>query len=218
MGFITDTLILLLLGGLSFATIYFSWKKFWFLILINIVVSVLLTVASGMFGYRPSIVQILVMLLLLVESILVVFNFITIFHFWERYTVLALLPLFISISGFWLQDITGDKGREIRMEVFNERLYLYEQAVAELAPMIKDEPLHLHYDQIPEKYRHLAYWIIGKKEKGIVFAFFWGSGFPCKHSAFVYRSDGRLPERGTDFRRDWPFCERINEHWFRVSD
>ena len=106
------------------------------------------------------------------------------------------------------------------MAVFTERLAQYEEAVQVMESKINGEPVFLKGEEVPETYQHLAWWVHAEEDKQdvLVVTFFWGGGFPVKHSAFVYRSDGWLPPKGTDFRREWPFAERINEHWFRVAD
>lgn len=43
-------------------------------------------------------------------------------------------------------------------------------------------------------------------KKAIVVNFMWGVSLPCKHTAFVWRSDGVLPDKGTKFRKDWCGC------------
>ena len=76
-------------------------------------------------------------------------------------------------------------------------------------------------EEIPEKYRHLAYSIFAEKLKDVLrIEFFWGGGFPVKHTAYVYLSNGKPPDKETDHHTDWYWyhCERINDYWFRVSD
>ena len=42
-----------------------------------------------------------------------------------------------------------------------------------------------------------------------------GSGFPVKHFAYLYRSDGKFPQDRLQF---WPKRRQRAEHWFEVSD
>lgn len=212
-----EILLVLLILALFVRLVYFSWKKFWLLFLVNIFILILLAVLGCISGYRPCF-SIFFVILFPCGAFFVLFNFAAIFRFWQERGVLALLPLFVSLLGFWLVFFSIDTGKGIRIKVFKDNLYLYQQAVEELTPMIGDKGLYLSGDKIPQKYRKLAYVIHAEKNEGIIFDFIWDFGFPLKHSAFVYCSDGYLPGKGTRFRNDWPFGERINEHWFRVGD
>ena len=126
----------------------------------------------------------------------------------------------ILLFCFKAGDISLNAGHNKREKVFAERLPQYEEAVRVMGSKISGEPVFLKGKEVPKTYQHLAYWIHAKKDEGnvLVVTFFWGGGFPVKHSAFVYRSDGWLPPKGTDFRREWPFAERINKNWLRVGD
>lgn len=158
------------------------------------------------------------MLLIPCGIFFVVFNFVSIFRFWETYGILTLVPVILCISAFKVSSITNHIGIDVRMKIFNKNLPLYEEAVKELTPMMGEKGLYLAGDQIPQKYRKLAYHITVEKDNGIAFIFIWDFGFPLKHSAFVYRSDGSWPEKGTDFSSEWPFHKRINDNWFKVAD
>ena len=199
------------------ALAYFSWKKFWFLFSVNISILILFAAIGGISGYRP-VFSMFFLLLFPCGAFFVIFNFVAIFKFWETYGVLTLVPVILCISSFKVSDITRHIGIDIRMKIFNENLPLYEEAVKELTPMIDEKGLYLAGDQIPQKYRKLAYLITVGKDNGIAFIFIWDFGFPLKHSAFVYRSDGSWPPKGSDFSREWPYYERINKNWFRASD
>ena len=46
--------------------------------------------------------------------------------------------------------------------------------------------------------------------------FFWGAGFPVKHTAFVYRlTDPRMDSK---FIRAWPFIRSLTANWYVVKD
>ena len=65
----------------------------------------------------------------------------------------------------------------------------------------------------------MAYTIYGKRQGDVLrVTFIWGIGFPLKHAAYIYVSDGKWSEKDPDLRRAWPISHRINEHWFRVID
>jgi hypothetical protein len=212
---ILDILTILLPLALLGMVFYLSLKYFQFLISANIFLLVLFVVIGGVSGYRPCFTNFF-LILFPCGALFVILNFVAIFRFWGKRGYFALLPLFMSLLSFLSVNFVDDIGREVRIKVFKNNLNLYQQAVNELTPMIDEKGLYL--DQVPQKYRHLAYRIHAKRDDGIVFIFVWDIGLFRNRSAFVYRSDGLLPEKGTDFRQEWQICERINEHWFRASN
>lgn len=215
--FVLEILVVILIFLLFVRLFFLSWKKFRLLFSVNISILILFAAIGGISGYKPCFSAFFVILFPF-GAFYVVFNFVVFFKFWEERGFLALSPLFISLFSFWLIFFANDIGRDIRIQVFKKNLYLYQQAVEELTPAIGEKGLYLSGDKIPEKYRKLAYVISAEKNEGVVFDFIWDFGFPLKHSAFVYRSDGFLPGKETHFRSHWPYCERINERWFRVMD
>ena len=215
MEFLIAKLILFLILALFLATAYFSWKKFWFLFSGNMFILILYAVVGGIGGYMPRFSNLLI-LLFPCGAFFVFLNIVTIIQFWEDYGILTLLLLFVSILGFWLPGLADKVGTDIRVKVFKSRLCLYEAAVKELTPMIDVNSLDLRGEQVPQEYRKLTYRISAEKKDGIVFLFYWDESFiPPMRSWFIYRSDDFLAKKGTDFRCEPPYCERINEHWFR---
>ena len=122
----------------------------------------------------------------------------------------AILVILLSIACFF----SPKWGNDLWMFVFEKRLPQYESAVEDCKLLIQDEHLVLRGEEIPSKYRHLAYSISCTKDESenIEIAFLWGYGFPLKHSAFCYRSDGEPSGKS------WPLHKKINDNWFRVSD
>lgn len=207
--------------GIPLLAIYFGFKNVIMLTLVNIALGTILCISLYSFGYRPDISsQLGGMLGGVYLFVMLVVSFIAIFKFWEKYSLFSVIPFVILLLCFKAGAISLKAGHNKRENVFAERLPQYEEAVRVMESKIKGEPVFLKGKEVPEAYHHLAYWIHAEKYGGgvLVVTFFWGGGFPVKHSAFVYRSDGWLPPRGTDFRREWPFAERINENWFRVGD
>lgn len=207
--------------GIPLLAIYFGFKNIIMLTLVNIALGTVLCISLYNFGYRPDIFsQIGGMLGGVYLFVMLVVSFIAIFKFWEKYSLFSMIPFVILLLCFKAGAISLKSGHNKREKVFAERLPQYEEAVRMMESKIKGEPLSLRGKEVPEAYKHLAYCILAEKdEKGVlVVTFFWGGGFPSKHSAFVYRSDGHLPLKGTEFRREWPFAERINENWLRVGD
>jgi hypothetical protein len=177
-------------------------------------------VVEAFFAYRPNWLQIPLMFSCYYYIAAAVIALIFLFVHWGKGIFLAITPVILTIGGFYLQKGANQLGHWYRIEVFNSRFTQYEQFVDILKKDSENKQfITLSGEQIPEQYRSLAYCVHAHKEKDVfVVVFAWGLGFPAKHSAFAYRSDGILPSKGSEFRREWPFCERINENWFRVAD
>jgi hypothetical protein len=78
--------------------------------------------------------------------------------------------------------------------------------------------------EVPPEIDRLAYMIHAHDEApdGLMVEFFWGGGFPVKHSAYIYRASGLPPPTSTNWELK-PYCEwagarRLNENWFSASD
>jgi hypothetical protein len=71
---------------------------------------------------------------------------------------------------------------------------------------------------VPDSYKHLAYAVLGSRDpEGVLTVeFITGSGFPVKHSGFLYRSDDNA--LGWEHISRWPRLERIDTNWYRIGD
>ncbi|MBN2455506.1 MAG: hypothetical protein JXB29_03060 [Sedimentisphaerales bacterium] len=198
---------------------YLSLKSFKTIIWINVILSISLIIVSGVFAYEKRWTQLLFVPLVFYAFVMFIINLISLFKFWQEYDSEAFIPLLISILTIPLSTFSVKAGVFVNTHVFKERIVQYEAAVKMVENQINTEPLYLIGEDIPAKFRHLAYLIYAKKEGSVLnVSFVWGSGFPNKHTAYVYTSNGKLPEKGTKFQKDWPYYRRINDHWFRVCD
>jgi len=73
--------------------------------------------------------------------------------------------------------------------------------------------------QVPAEFSDLAYGIHARSTDtcGLLVDFFWGSGFPVKHTVRRYsESDTFLQE--PECRRDWHVKRELAPHWHELSD
>lgn len=205
---------------LMYIFVVVSLRNLYALIFVVLGVCLSNSIVSCFYAYRPHVLtQVAGMFLFFSHFIIIVISLIGIFVFWEDYGSKATIPFVIGILSLFVVVESGKVGHKIRLNVFNKRLPQYEDAVQMVENTITNEYLRWSGERIPKEFRHLAYLISARRKKDVLIVnFLWGGGFPVKHTAFVYISDGRLPGKGTDFRKDWPHCTRINEHWFKVSD
>jgi len=73
---------------------------------------------------------------------------------------------------------------------------------------------------LPEADRDLAYGVHRHEHDGIVtIEFFYGGGFPVKHSVYLHRSAGAVERNEPlEMRCRWAHVKRLNERWYYVGD
>lgn len=191
------------------------------LLVINLIVSISLIISAGLFACFVNVyTQTISMFLILLFIALAVINLISIFVHWVEHGFGAFLPICISILTVILIVFSVRVGNHAKMHRFNKRLPQFENAVKMVESKLTDEHIRLTGEDIPQEYRHLAYFIIGDKRANgkLIVTFVWGGGFPVKHTAYAYTSDGSSPIRDSEFQKDWYHCKRINDNWFKVGD
>ena len=124
----------------------------------------------------------------------------------------SFLPVGVSILTLVLTFCSGRLGNELSLYVFRERLPQYEK----LVEMVKEGKLRTSkHGQIalPEGYEHLAHYIcIWKNEDNVTqISFSWAIGFPCKHTDYMYCSDGKTPKVSCGW------ADKVAENWYRVN-
>jgi len=72
--------------------------------------------------------------------------------------------------------------------------------------------------RIPQAERFPTYRVLAQQTNGVLSVeFLTGSGFPVKHSGYLYCSSGTI-ERGSLMDSRWPKRVEVKPFWFRVSD
>jgi hypothetical protein len=212
--------VLIAVVGLPCVIGFYALRKRRTLIFINFAFVVVLTIVSGILAYRGiTILQVVGAFLLFYFFVMIVINFLAILVYWQEHNLGALVPFATVPLCIGLLVLSNMAGHRVRLYVFNRRLPAYEEAVRMMAEQTGDKWVSLKGKEIPAQYRHLAYHIHSERmnEDILIVTFIWHYGFPAKASALAYISDGRIPEKGSDFRREWKYVDRINENWFKVG-
>jgi hypothetical protein len=205
--------------GIPVLIAYLGLKSLKRIIWLNIITSVSLIIVAGVFTYEMRFSQLLFVSLVLFAFVMLLINLISIFKFWSEYDFAAFIPIIISILTIPLAFSSLKAGRWTNIYVFKNRLPQYQAAVKMIENQIGNEPLYLLGKDIPPQYRKLAISIHAERENSVLgVTFTWGVGFPLKHTAYAYISNGQLPEKGTYLSKNWYYWERINDHWFYVGD
>lgn len=205
---------LIVLVGLPLLVGYFGLKSLALLIFSNLGLGVAMFMISLADAYRPdSLLMFGFMALSFYWLLFIVFNIIGLFRFE------SLIPLALSVLTVIAVVYSVGTGHRLRYHVFQRRLAQYQEAVNVIDQLIEDESLLLYGDEIPEQFRHLAHRISAERKNDVLaVTFFWGGGFPAKHTAFSYVSSGSVLGKDSGFAYNWPHATRINKYWFKVGN
>jgi hypothetical protein len=109
-------------------------------------------------------------------------------------------------------------GKGVRLLFFKWDLPRYEAAAqwVERQPLT-DDSLYVNLDP-PAEFASLAYAIHRQHSPacGTVILFFWGSGFPLKHTVRMYSPQDSVVKR--ECLGDWHSPNKLAEHWYEASD
>jgi hypothetical protein len=146
---------------------------------------------------------------------LFVFNIYGVFKYWSKYKLMALLPLLvfgIAVMSLFVWDV-----RAISIRRFEKYLPDYEAFVAKVEK--KHKPGDLNSIDIPKEYRHLGYSAIVDYDEpnNLYVIVLVGSRGVFGHTYFLHSSNGDIAP-GFKVCRIVHYKERVNEHWFRISD
>ena len=199
----------LLIINLVFAIIFITCSWTFTLCTHGVIVSHTGLVTGPLCGFAS-------MLLFLVIPVLFIFDIYYVFKFWEDNKLIVFLPLIVIgvvVVGFGFWDV-----RSLSIKRFNKYRPDYEAFVSKLIEKHKQGERD-NMLRMPPEYKHLSHWVtVYDDEPNNIFAGFMVGYFGTfGHTSILYSSKGEIsPGSYTD--KDWPNKQRINEHWFRVSD
>ncbi|MDH4238295.1 MAG: hypothetical protein OEW48_01905 [Phycisphaerae bacterium] len=188
----------------------FKFTRLKLLIFLNLAAAIPCIIIYGLFVYRKCLLQFVSMGLVVFLLVMILFDIEGFFKYGRK----ALIPLTIAVLGIGATFASGLIGGHVRRHVFQKRLPQYEEVVR----MIENGDLEIsdrRYSRLrlPKQYKHLAYCVIViRHETGALeLRFSWGSGYPMRHTDYVYCSDGKPPEIG------WSKGYEVAEKWFIIS-
>ena len=135
---------------------------------------------------------------------------------WRTLSWVAALPLAACLAAVPVSSIAGDAARAMQ---FAMALPDYEKVVARqdvqaLQPGARIESLDLSPSE-----RSGIDWAGAQRTPGgmLVVEFATGSGFPVKHSGYVYTSTETVTG-GLATQKTWPYQSPVRAHWYEVSN
>jgi hypothetical protein len=110
-------------------------------------------------------------------------------------------------------------GRVVKQALFAWALPSYQQVVSDIQSGRIATPEK--FGRIPEaeSVARLTYAVLAEQQANGALAveFLTESGFPVKHSGYLYTSSDII-EKGTRVDSRWPIRRKLREHWFYISD
>lgn len=160
---------------------------------------------GALFAFQENpLLQLLFMLLLLGLLVSFVLSVVHSFRFWPQLRWRALLPFAACVLVFLGATEAGRVARDI---YFRTQIPRLEDAVRAYRSSGQWPEVSWHgYGVVPSKF--------GEKDTAVLF--WWGGGFPVKHTALVYYSadDPKSYFREGGWRRGYP----VKDHWWVVKD
>lgn len=133
---------------------------------------------------------------------------------WREYALQNLVSCLLIILTFPLAVLGG---QAIRTAVFSHEIGRWHNAVAWVATHSK--PNQESRIELPSLYSDLAYGVHYRHDDacGLTIDFFWGAGFPVKHTVRRYAVD---PEwiNIKECQTGWSRGRMISERWYELSD
>ena len=131
----------------------------------------------------------------------------------------AFIPALICFIGLLASVFIGSRlGDAIKDWRFQKNLPRY-NAVIRLIEKgeLKPDP-QSPLIKLPVEYADLAWAVAAKtNDNRVVVEFMTESGFPVKHSGYLFVSSGDIASDTNLFRR-WPYRSQISANWFQISD
>jgi hypothetical protein len=147
---------------------------------------------------------------------------VAVFHAWRhraRGLMRATMPFVACLVAVPIGGSLGAVYRDLDFRY--RRLPAYEKVVRKIQ---SGELPAGNIKEMPPEIDGLAYMIEVHDDApgGLMVEFFWGGGFPVKHTVYIYRASGLPPPTSPNWEIK-PYCQwdgarRLNENWFSDID
>jgi hypothetical protein len=133
---------------------------------------------------------------------------------WRERGARNLISCLLIIASFPLAVFCG---QTTRSAIFSHNLDRWNQAVTWVTT--HKEPNRDNLIELPSRYADLAYGVHYKHDKacGLMIDFFWGGGFPVKHTVRRYAVNPNWIDI-KQCRTDWSRGRMISGNWYEISD
>jgi len=172
--------------------------------------------ATVFFSHRTPISQLWTLPIFLCFLIAVIISIDCFFRGWRQRHWLSLLPF---ASCVFAAVVSVALSNRIRHVIFNQSLPSYEAVVRQMeaGSITVTTNLSLVPQAVP--LAHLAYAVLAQQDTNgdLTVEFLTESGFPLKHSGYLYVSSGVVKHNSMEDQR-WPFRHEECARWFYISD
>lgn len=132
---------------------------------------------------------------------------------WRRNPSKLILPAIVLLAGY----LGGVAGHQYRDFEFKQDLPKYQQAVG----WVKGQPLEVNRENLtlPAEFQGLAYVVQAElgEECGFMVDFFWGAGFPVKHTVRRYIETSEYLAK-PECHKGWRQGRKLADHWYELVD
>ena len=165
---------------------------------------------------RTSLLQLLSLPLVLLFFAAVVTSLACVFTGWRQQRWRSMIPLLACVIAFFL---SGKLVRTARHFVFVWALPSYEAVIRQMES--GSIPVSANLNRIPRA-EPGARWVYrvfaARNANGVLMVeFLTETGFPVKHSGYLYSSSGVI-EPGSEVDSRWPIRHEVRSKWFFISD
>lgn len=173
------------------------------------VLAIAVGVNAGLFAYRPGLLPQLG--LMISGPVIVVVACVYAVRSRDRW-LRRMVVICSLIAAFPFGVIVGHRVRDLDFRVRRRERY---QAIVDRIRERRSSEVSAELTRLPVQ-QSLAYTAFARRtQNGTVrVEFFWGGGFPVKHTAYIYTSTG-VP---TDGAWDQWWYRRLDDHWFEAGD
>lgn len=160
-------------------------------------------------------VQLAVMLLFLLFFCASAASLIALVRGWRTSGWRAAIPLIACVAAWWLAPIVS---RMVDAGIFARDLPAFEAIVARPDVQATAPGADVTVE-LSDKEKQVAWHVDAERtpDGTLLVTLLNGSGFPVKHSGFLYSSTGRVPPDARMNER-LPYRGAMRDHWFSVSD
>lgn len=133
---------------------------------------------------------------------------------WKKLRFWAVLPSLLSLLALIISAWTGVT---LKIAIFERRLPRYRAFVQQIEAGTIPVSTNAHPISLPKADRDLAYFVWAQRDTNgvLIVEFSTDSGWPAKHSGYLYCSAGSVPPGSSSDVR-WRGKFQIHPKWFRI--
>ncbi len=180
-----------------------------------ILVSVWLFVATWFCIAANAWMQLASMAMFLALLVLCGVNFVLMFMEWKTLGKKAVIPLLVGVIAVPIPFLVASEVKPMVFEHYRPDYEAFIDKIERNEIEVDAEPRVLLWPR-EGRVGNAHYVLAQRTADGLFVEFLTESGFPAKHSGFLYSETGKVGKESF-FDLRWPRRKEIKPHWFRIS-